>query len=179
MPVDLSACHCVLCDAPGDLDRRTQATVEKVQEYGWQVVMIPHGEHGPGWAFTIGLWHNYRSPELAMFGLDIHDMKTCLNALGEKAVARLALEAEQEWPDIIDQHPLALKAVDYHWYRAFFGTTIGFYRRPPFPFLQVVWPDRDGTFPWRSDGDDRCRGHQPHLWLRPDEHPPGVWTQDL
>ncbi|MET8991534.1 DUF4262 domain-containing protein [Nonomuraea wenchangensis] len=59
------------------------------------------------------------------------------------------------------------------------GGRIGFYRRPPFPFLQVVWPNRDGTFPWRSDGDDRCRGHQPHLWLRPDEHPPGVWTQDL
>ncbi|MGA5757182.1 DUF4262 domain-containing protein [Nonomuraea bangladeshensis] len=179
MPVDLNACHCVLCDAQGDLDRRTQATIEKVQEHGWQVVMIPPDEHGPGWAFTIGLWHNYRSPELAMFGLDIYDMQTCLNALGEKAAARLALVAEQEWPDIIDRYPVALKAVDYHWYRAFFGTAIGFYRRPPFPFLQVVWPGRDGTFPWHPDGDDRYRDHQPHLWLRPDEHSPGIWTQDL
>lgn len=177
MPVGLTACHCVLCSDPGDPDRRTQATIEKVQEYGWQVVMIPHDEYGLGWAFTIGLWHNYRSPELAMFSLDIYDMQIYLNALGEKVVAGLALEADQEWRDVIDRHSVALKAVDYRWYRAFFGTAIGFYRKPPFPFLQVVWPDRDGTFPWQSDGSGGYQ--QPHLWLRPDEHPPGIWTHDL
>ncbi|MGW5689051.1 DUF4262 domain-containing protein [Nonomuraea sp. NPDC003754] len=179
MPVDLTACHCVLCNDPGELDRRAQLTIEKVQEHGWQVVMIPHDEHGPGWAFTIGLWHHYRSPELAMFGLDIHDMQTCLNALGDKVAAGLTLEAGQEWHDIVDRHPVALKAVDHRWHRAFFGTAIDFYQRPPFPFLQVVWPAPDGVFPWQPEGDDRYRDHQPHLWLRPDEHLPGVWTQDL
>ncbi|MFB4278865.1 DUF4262 domain-containing protein [Nonomuraea sp. MTCD27] len=173
MPVDLTACHCVLCNPPDELDRRTRLTIGKVQEHGWQVTMIPRNEHGPGWAFTIGLWHHHRSPELAMFGLDIHDMQTCLNSLGDKVVAGEALKAGQEWQDIIDQRPVALKAVDHRWYHTFFGTALGFYRRPPFPFLQVVWPSPDNTFPWQGDGDD----HQPHLWLRPDEHPAGVWTR--
>ncbi|MFN2506583.1 MAG: DUF4262 domain-containing protein [Acidimicrobiales bacterium] len=25
----------------------------------------------PGWAFTVGLWHTFRAPEVAMFGLDV------------------------------------------------------------------------------------------------------------
>ncbi|MFE7599496.1 DUF4262 domain-containing protein [Streptomyces sp. NPDC057494] len=28
------------------------------------------------------------------------------------------------------------------------GRSIGFYRRPPLPVLQVAWPDADGRFPW-------------------------------
>jgi hypothetical protein len=154
-------------------------TVEKVQERGWQVMMIPGDENGPGWAFTIGLWHTYRFPELAIFGLAIDDMRTCLNDLGEKAVAGQTLEADQERHDVITNHPVVLKTVDYRWYRAFFGTAIGFYQRPPFPFLQVVRPSGDGTFPWQPGGDGRYLDHQPKLWLKPGDHPAGVWTQDL
>lgn len=57
-----------------------------------------------------------------------------------------------------------LRVIDYRWYKAFFGTAIRFYRRPPFPVSQVVHPV-----------DER----QPSAWLPPDEHPAGVWTQDL
>jgi hypothetical protein len=46
MSADLTACHCVLCNDTGELDRRTQMTVAKVREYGWQVVMIPGDGHG-------------------------------------------------------------------------------------------------------------------------------------
>jgi hypothetical protein len=29
-----------------------------------------YADKGPGWAFTIGLWHTCGLPELAMFGLE-------------------------------------------------------------------------------------------------------------
>ncbi|MFF1400824.1 YrhB domain-containing protein [Streptomyces sp. NPDC058287] len=48
----------------------------------------------------------------------------------------------------------------------------------PFPLLQAVWPNRDGAFPRQPGGEDLLE-RQPCLWLRPDEHPVGVWTQDL
>lgn len=122
--------------------------------------MIPADDLGPGWAYTIGLWHQHRIPELAMFGLDISRMQTLLNDLARRAAEGQALEADQERHDIANV-PVVLKSVDYRWYKAFFGTAIGFYRKPPFPFLQVVWPNRDEAFPWqpashspaaRSDG---------------------------
>lgn len=45
--------------------------------------MIPEDDLGPGFAYTVGLWHTYRSPELTMFGLDIHLMHELLNRLGD------------------------------------------------------------------------------------------------
>ncbi|SRR6266568_19664 len=177
MSVDQAVCHCVLCRAPGELDRRTQTTVEQLEEHGWQVVMIPGGHEGPGWAYTIGLWHKHRIPELAMFGLDIRTMHLLLNDLAQHAIEGQGVEADEERSDVANV-PVVLKAVDYRWYKAFFGTAIGFYQRPPFPFLQVVWPSRDGIFPWQPGGEELL-SHQPRLWLNPDAHPVGVWTQDL
>ncbi|MGP4009949.1 DUF4262 domain-containing protein [Streptomyces sp. 4N124] len=177
MPTDPAACHCVVCQQADALDPRTQSTVDTVAEHGWQVMMIPADDQGPGWAYTIGLWHRHRIPELAMFGLEIHLMQTLLNDLSRRAVEGQPLETDQERHDIAGV-PIMLKPVDYRWYKAFFGTAIGFYRKLPFPFLQVLWPNRDGAFPWQAGGEN-LRDRQPRLSLHPDEHPVGVWTQDL
>ncbi|MCH5677311.1 DUF4262 domain-containing protein [Streptomyces gilvus] len=148
-----------------------------IGRHGWQVVMVPADGQGPGWAYTIGLWHSHRISELAMFGLDIHVMQSILNDIGRRAVEGATVRAGQEWHDVASV-PVVLTAVDYRWYKAFFGTAIGFYRRPPVPFLQVLWPDREGDFPGQPGGEDLL-GRQPRLSLPPEEHPVGVWTQDL
>jgi hypothetical protein len=177
MPTGHTACHCVVCQDVNELDPHIQSSVDTVHQRGWQVMMIPADDQGPGWAYTIGRWHSHRIPELAMFGLDVHLMQTVLNDLGRQAVEGHPLETDQERRDVASV-PVVLKPVDYRWYKAFFGTAIGFYRKPPFPFLQVVWPNRDGAFPWQTGGEDLL-GRQPRLSLRPDGHPAGVWTQDL
>ena len=177
MSADQAACRCVLCLDPGVLDDVTQLTVEQVEKHGWQVTMIPADEQGPGWAYTVGLWHTYRIPELAMFGLDIELMRGILDNLGRLAVDGRVLEPDQERSDVATV-PVVLKDVDYRWYKAFFGTAIDFYGRPPFPYLQVVWPTRGGAFPWQPGGA-ALFSHQPQLWLHPDSHPAGVWTEGL
>jgi hypothetical protein len=179
MHPDRPACRCVVCHDHGDrdtadpMDRRT---VEQVQEYGWSVVMVPADDEGPAFAYTIGLWHTHGSPELAMFGLDVHMMQTLLNALGGKAASGTRLAADQEHHGIVEGAPVVLKDADLRWYRTFFGRAIAFYRRPPFPVLEVVWPDTDGSFPWQPGSDERYRRSQPQLWLTPAAHPEGVWT---
>ncbi|MFG3589474.1 DUF4262 domain-containing protein [Streptomyces sp. NPDC047990] len=177
MPTGDNTCHCVVCQDINDLDFRTQSTVDTIRLHGWQVMMIPADDLGPGWAYTIGLWHQHRIPELAMFGLDTSRMQTLLNDLARRAVEGQPLEVDQEVLDIANV-PFTLQSVDYRWYETFFGAAIGYYRKPPFPFLQALWPNRDGAFPWQPGGADLLE-HQPRLWLHPDEHPTGVWTQDL
>jgi hypothetical protein len=48
----------------------------------------------------------------------------------------------------------------------------------PSPRAALVWSNPEGTCPWQPGGDDLL-GHQPRLDLHPEEHPAGVWTQDL
>ncbi|ALV38270.1 DUF4262 domain-containing protein [Streptomyces sp. CdTB01] len=174
---DTPVCHCVVCQDVGDLDARTRSSVATIGEHGWQVIMIPADDQGPGWAYTVGLWHSHRIPELAMFGLDIHLMHSLLNDLARRAVAGPALAAGQKIDDLATV-PFVLEAVDYRWYKAFFGTAIGYYRKPPLPFLQVLWPNREGVFPGQIGGEGLLAS-QPRLSLHPDDHPVGVWTQDL
>ncbi|MFI6449830.1 DUF4262 domain-containing protein [Kitasatospora sp. NPDC050543] len=45
-----------------------------VREHGWHVVGVGGGGEVPDWAFTVGLWHSYRIPEVAIFGLELHGL---------------------------------------------------------------------------------------------------------
>ncbi|WP_234334584.1 DUF4262 domain-containing protein [Streptomyces sp. NRRL B-1347] len=141
--------------------------------------MVPEDEIGPGFAYTIGLSHTHGAPELAMFGLDVGVMHRMLNTLGDKAASRAVLGAGQAHQDVADDCQVVLKDVDPRWYRIFFRRAIGFYRRPPFPVLQVAWPDAAGRFHGDRQAMGRHRESQPQLWLRPDQHPVEIWTSEL
>jgi hypothetical protein len=45
------------------------------------------------------------------------------------------------------------------------------------PYLQVVWADRNGRFPWEPRFQAAFRGLQPLLWLPPEDNPPSRWTR--
>ncbi|MFE2267765.1 DUF4262 domain-containing protein [Streptomyces lavendulae] len=175
-------CRCILCHDCGDrdeADRVDLTIVENVQKHGWHVVMVPEDEIGPGFAYTIGLSHTHGVPELAMFGLDVHVMHLILNGLGEKGAAGTVLIDGQRLSDVLDGSHVALRQVHLGWYRTFFGQAIRFYRRPPFPVLQVAWPDVDGRLHWEEQAEEKHRESQPLLWLPPSEHPVGIWTAEL
>lgn len=175
-----SACRCIICHDYGDRDRLGNfelRTIVHVKEYGWSVVLISPRDGRPGWAFTAGLWHSHRSPELAVFGLEPYDMQTIVNNLGDRAAAGLPPAPGQERRDATERHPVALRPVHAHWYDRLLGEALRFYRRPPLPFLQVVWPDAGGLYPWQPGGDPGLGASQPSLWLPPEAHPPGIWTR--
>ncbi|GGM20913.1 hypothetical protein GCM10010129_76430 [Streptomyces fumigatiscleroticus] len=178
MPLDRTACHCVVRRHVNDPDPRTRLFVDTLEQHGRQVVLIPADDRGPGWARTVGLWRRHRVPELAMFGWDVRQMQVVLNDLGRRAVAEgQPLDSGRERRDV-GSDPVVLEPVDHRWYRVFFGTAIGSYGRPPLPFRQVVRPDRDGVFSWQPGGEGLLH-HQPGLWLRPEQHPVGVRMQDV
>lgn len=154
-------------------------TIGHVQEYGWSVKKVPADAEGPGFAYTVGLWHTHRSPELALFGLEVEPMHTMLNALGAKAASGTLLEDGQEHHDIIEGLPVALRTARGRWYPTFFGQATAFYQQPPLPFLQVLWPGSDGRFLWHPESSEVHRASQPQLWLSPSEHPIGAWTDLL
>ncbi|WP_406076510.1 DUF4262 domain-containing protein [Streptomyces virginiae] len=175
-------CRCILCHDYGDraeADRMQEAVIGNVRRHGWHVVMVPEDEIGPGFAYTIGLAHTHGVPELCMFGRDVHEMHRVLNALGDLAAAGTTPEDGQEHEGVVNGGPVRLRSVDMRWCRTFFGRAIGFYRRPPLPFLQVAWPDTDGHFHWEEQAREDHRESQPRLWLPPADHPVGVWTVEL
>lgn len=175
----MDACHCWLCAVPDGLDPRELNLVWQVQEHGWSVVVVAAEHEQPGWAYSVGMWHTMRSPEVCMFGLRGRDMHAWLNAVGQQVEAGQPLRAGEERLGVLDGFPVTVRPVHPSWYVDLFGFALDFYRVPPgtLPMMQLSWPDRHGVFPWQPGAGERCRAHQPMLWVPKDDHPPGLWTR--
>ncbi|GIG03198.1 hypothetical protein Cci01nite_82910 [Catellatospora citrea] len=129
---------------------------------------------GTDFAYTVGLWHTFRRPEAVMFGLDGKGMRHWLNDYVNHG-------REQGWPEenepvqgVVEDFPTQLRPVHGSWHDALFGTAYRFYRGPV-PFQQLVWPDRNGLWPWEEGATASSRNRQAFSWLPVHEHPKGGW----
>ena len=173
-PTD-QTCRCHLCEPGAGLFDHTPAVADHVRELGWHTQGVLGEGEILGWAYSIGLWHSYRSPEVAILGFPAAEANKIINTLGGMARDGEPLRAGQRLAGVFSGYDVVLRDVHRNWYLDLFGQAIGFYQAPPLPFLQVCWPDREGRFVWDDEVGERFRANQPQLWVRPDEHPPGPW----
>lgn len=149
-----------------------------VGEHGWAV----SGRHGdkaaPPWAYSVGMWLSCQVPELVLCGLSVENGAAIINAIG----ARIADGAEYGPGDLLDDicpAPLALRPVESSWRKTdgLLGISNAFYGMVRPPYLQVVWSDRSGKFPWDQGFQRELDRMQPLLWLPRDDNPPSPWTR--
>ena len=67
-----------------DCNKADNKIIEDVSTVGWSVVMIDATSYLPSFAYTIGLWKNYKHPELIAFGLTPKTLHLTLNIAGQK-----------------------------------------------------------------------------------------------
>lgn len=173
-------CACLVCRDHGrkGLDAVDRELVKDVRRLGWGVIMIPEDDISAGWAFTVGLWHSFQVPEVAMFGLDTDVLHPVLNAVGELVREGRAPAAGDRVEEVLGGGYRVLFA-DVHadWPKTFFGTALGFYRDTEgLRFVQCLWPDKAGKFPGEDGFAEGLADLQPHLWLDRARHPEGPWT---
>ncbi|RSM72526.1 DUF4262 domain-containing protein [Actinoplanes sp. ATCC 53533] len=180
-------CHCLLCDGDGTPRRwwrsperswpaRERRNARLVREYGWGVTGVL-GTTMPDWAYSIGLWHSYGSVEVCLLGVPQQRAMTIVNTVGQLVRDGQVLTPHLRLAGVIDGHELALAPVHSSWYEQLFGAAIDYYQRPPFPVVQLLWPDKTGRFPGDPETEHGADGPQPSLWLPMDEHPRGAWTE--
>jgi len=201
---DIPPCHCVICESESaasqtmsvaenesfaedelaeDEDEAVRALVPgwfgeaaaHVRRTGWTSIGIMPGTKTPGWAFSVGLWHSYRAPEVSIFGLLLPDMQQRVNRAGRLIRDNKPFGLDIEVDGILDAQPVVAKRVHPGWYPTLFGFAVGFYRGAVPPFVQLVWPDSHGWCPWQPGCGLRCRTVQPQLWLPPELHADGPW----
>src|SRR5690242_12634856 len=150
-----------------------QWVTDTIADVGWAVVAVS-GE--TPYAFTIGVWHSYELPELAMFGLREADMQIWLNNC-----VRLLRERAEPFADgepfsgVLERFPVQTRDVDRSWHQALFGPMGGYYGTLEMPVRQLVWPDREGRWPWDPAATATCRERQPQAWVPLGRHPEGPW----
>jgi hypothetical protein len=170
-------CSCLLCDGDGPrgaFDERDRRIAADVREHGWHVMGVRPDAQGPGWAYSIGLWHTLRSPEVCVFGLPVDVCVRLVNVTADRVRAGAPLAQDQRRDDVLEGLPVVVRPVHPTWYPTFFGAGLDFQRQPPWPVAQVVWPDPAGRMPFEEGSAPECRAAQPPLWL-PKDRVGGAW----
>lgn len=186
-------CRCIGCvdygnrDAYDDVDRKLIADVER---HGHSCIGIgpTSADDPPPYVFTAGMWHSYRQPELAVYGVGrIEAMIDILNVLADRARASgLPLRPGDRLPGLMvglgevkpEDYWLKLMPIHPSWYASQFGTALFFNAANAVDFLQVVWPDEVGHYPDEPGFDQHFADRQPLMWLPVIDHPPSVWVSD-
>jgi hypothetical protein len=153
----------------GSLKRKPQDESEAklladVKDPGWHVIGVTEDDEGPGFAYTIGLLHSYRHPEIIIFGLDVPILWRIVNVIGEKVKQGEKFENNQEGEDILEGYLVFFRLVQKRHYREYLGYARWFYEGDAFPALQCVWPDKANRYPWHPDASELFRQRQPVLY---------------
>jgi hypothetical protein len=151
------------------LKRKPQAEGEAklladVKDPGWHVIGVTEDDEGPGFAYSIGLHHNYGHPEIITFGLDVPILWRIVNVIAEKVKQGEKFEDCHEAEGVLEGYLVFFRSVEQRHYREYLGGARGFYEGDAFPALQCVWPDKAHRYPWHPDASEPFRKRQPVLY---------------
>lgn len=146
--------------ARDDQDRKLLADIE---QYGWHVVGIEQDDEGPGFVYSVGLYHTFGHPEILVIGLAIDVMFGMVNGVGELVRGGKRFEQLDESGDVVDGFNVTFRQVEVLRYDEYLGYARWFYKGDGFTVLQIVWPDSGHRYPWHSDYPVALRERQPVL----------------
>jgi hypothetical protein len=134
-----------------------------IEQFGWTVLLIESTEYLPSFAYTVGLWKNYRHPEIISFGLTLKTLHLILNTAGELIKAGQLISTNQEYDDFFENVKSKFIGVDNRNVADYFGYAMEFYNNEEFKALQLVWTDRHNNFPWDQHFEQEFKFRQPLL----------------
>lgn len=156
-----------------DLAPAEREVLENIAEYGCHVTAVAAGPHGPGYAFSTGLWHRFQQPEIVVVGLQDDDAAQLIDLVGDDAEDGRRYGEGDRTADLLHGYSVTFRAVPRSHYPGWLGTAVWAYQGDDFPALQLVWPDQQGRFPWQPGVREGFLAAQPLLASLPLQPPGG------
>ncbi len=150
---------------PGEpLDEGDLTLLAAVGLRGWHVVLVASDEEEPGYGFTVGLFHRFDHPEVALFGVAQEELRAALDRLGERIAGGERFDAGQVVEDLLPRRAVTFRRMAGRHCREYMGYAAWYHGGARFPALQCVWADPEGRFPWDAWFPREARGLQPALY---------------
>jgi len=138
-----------------------------IEEYGCHILYVLEEDEHPPFAYSVGIEHNFKVPELVVIGLKPELSQTIINeycrrvrggerfSIGERASGFLGGGFDCQFGAVHPAH-----------YPEYFGWDIWFYDGPDFRTMQLIFPTTSGIWPWDPEADEWFRKRQPLLDTR-------------
>lgn len=155
-------------DSSDQLSAPDAKVLNDIRRVGWHTLGVsPRAEEeGPHWAFSIGLYHTFRHPEVMILGLPVKTCQELVNVIGKHVQVGTRYDADHDYAEILaDPFRCAFKRVQRNHYRDYVGYALWFYESDEFPLLQCFWPDKQSRFPWDDGCNEYVKTSQCDLYL--------------
>ncbi|AXY75987.1 DUF4262 domain-containing protein [Paraflavitalea soli] len=141
-----------------------QAILDNIEKYGCHLALLEPDNYLPGFAYTIGLFKRFGHPEIICFGLKTEILGSLLNEACNRIMNGETLTTNKLYSGFLGGHQIQFLQVDKEHYQNYVGYAGWFYDQTfDFPLLQLVWPDKQGHFPWDKDFNADWKFKQPLL----------------
>ncbi|BDG06025.1 DUF4262 domain-containing protein [Anaeromyxobacter oryzae] len=135
-----------------------------VAERGWHTLVYEARPDRPGHAFSVGLFHGFDHPEIAVLGLSREALAETVDRIAGRVRAGERFQHGDVAEDIADGRVAAFRTIPPRVYPAWLGYALWYHDGARFPALQCVWADADGRFPWDPWFPSEARAVQPVLY---------------
>jgi hypothetical protein len=134
---------------------RDQGWIDLIAEHGHAINMVVDdpGEPSddPPFAYSLSAWESYQAPELIVFGLRRDVASDMINqVMAEHQAGRRFQCGVPEQGVIRNGVPVYFLRVDPALAKVYATFADWYYEHESFPLWQIVWPDRNGAFPWEA-----------------------------
>ena len=142
-----------------------RTVLRNVDEFGWHCTSVHprEGEEGESFSYTVGLYRSYGSSELVLFGLPSDTAHSIFSIFADRLREGEPIPLDHPTNDLIKDYPCVFVPVPRPTYNDYVFSALWFYAEVEFPLHQVVYPDRQGQFPWHSKATQAFRAQQPVL----------------
>ncbi len=144
-------------------DATERKVLADVKVFGWHCLNIFEEDDQPPFTFSIGFHETWNFPELIVIGLKREVAHSTLNIVATLLAEGRRLDLSSSSNDLFNDLACCFVEVPRAMYPQYVGTARWFYGGNAFPLWQIVWPSRDGHFPWNESATDGYRRWQPVL----------------
>jgi Domain of unknown function (DUF4262) len=148
---------------PSDFVPGGRDHLDDIAANGVQLVHVAEDDDHPSWSFTLGLWQRAKHPEVVVFGLPAEVADDLLNVIADDVEDGNRFAAGDTRDDILDGYQVYFGRVHPSQCRGLLDEIHRVYESHDVPVIQLVYPDKQGRWPWNPDVREGFAAVQPVL----------------
>ena len=145
-------------------------TLSDIAECGVHVAHVladgADDDRDPLFSYTVGLWHSFEQPEVVVFGLPKEVANDLLDALADDVSEGTRYPAGTRHDGLLQGYPVRMLEVPAERFAEHFELAAWAYEGEPVPAVQLVYPDKQGRWPWDQTTRVGFRECQPVIGAR-------------
>ncbi len=141
----------------------TDKIISEVNTHGYSVIISETSKYLPPVAFTVGLQQKYNHPEIIIFGLPAHNMKSILADVTDMVKTGIKIQLSTCYNDFFDNGSAEFLELAEENINDYFIEIPELQNGKKRAALQLVWTDSKNKFPWEEGFDPEFRWKQPLL----------------